>query len=363
MDRMKERHRQEARRSSSSPFMDRNLSSPSMSIIAGATTDRFSHIADGSKNRPQKNMVQSQSCNMFMKPSMTIKNENCSFDIFNAPIQTQSDVSLSNTRRFHSLQHSYHQSALSSLPIQENEEDIPSLPRFALNRSMQQQQIQQQIELKQHQLEEQQRLQQQKLQQLHLQQKQQQEQNHINQAILDSIMSSSLEYEAGKHHLTSKPFCKSIALHRCRTPPPESHHLAIDESKNKKEVLERPLSPVSLTDKEKLASIEDIIMNSSSSTLASDPKIKVVDIPLKLKRELQDMQLRRSSYSVPDLSRFSKENIPEIDENKWNTLCPISIDVDQNAAIIVIVIRQSNLAVTLSKIHNLPAQWFLKSMI
>jgi hypothetical protein len=80
MDRMKERHRLETRRSlQTSPFLDNtqasrgNLSSPSMPIIfSAATADQppphFNNNGGGGSNRPQRTLVQSHSFTTYVQP-------------------------------------------------------------------------------------------------------------------------------------------------------------------------------------------------------------------------------------------------------------------------------------------------------
>jgi hypothetical protein len=80
MDRMKERHRLESRRSlQTSPFLDNtqassgNLSSPSMPIIfSAATADQqpphYNNNGSGGSSRPQRPLVQSHSFTTYVKP-------------------------------------------------------------------------------------------------------------------------------------------------------------------------------------------------------------------------------------------------------------------------------------------------------
>ncbi|KAI8349441.1 hypothetical protein EDC96DRAFT_520068 [Choanephora cucurbitarum] len=267
-------------------------------------------------------------------------------------------------------------------PINRSVSAYPGLPTHSIQQQQQillqqhqiqqqqlhQQQIQYQIELQQQRLEEQQRLQQQKLHQLQLEQKKQHEQDDINRAILDSLVTSSLEThqnnEAAKHHFSLKPLykrtsestnksrkshhhhyhhhrrqCGCHTNHHSRqptvaskgskvcTPPPELHQAIITETE---QPLEISSSPIALTDEEGHISntIDALIVNSSSSTLGVESKpneekrLSVARLPRRLKRELQDMHLRRSLYSLPDLSKLSQEQVPETDEPHfvWDTL-------------------------------------------
>jgi hypothetical protein len=143
------------------------------------------------------------------------------------------------------------------------------------------------------------------------------------------------------------------------TPPPESHltslteHLLVDAEKaqdtNEQLQEEQPSNKDPSTsqtkeDGKERRSIEEILLaNSSTSTLTEEGDQLVnekeenassfdiskvsqpIKVPQKLKRELQNMQLRRSPYSAPDLGKFLKEsddNEQQLDasEKSWNEI-------------------------------------------
>lgn len=178
-----------------------------------------------------------------------------------------------------------------------------------------QQQLQKQLEIQQQQLKEQQLIQQQKLQQLQYQQQQQQ---LINQAILDStqvMLSNPLKIappikKTEQYRLTSKPlYERTKTVITPHTPPPDED----DTVENKTVQQSLSLSPTP-------SAVEEV-SNSSTSTLTefNYQDQKAIQIPLKISRELQNMQLlRKSIYSLPNLSDFSKED--KVIENNWNTV-------------------------------------------
>lgn len=107
------------------------------------------------------------------------------------------------------------------------------------------------------------------------------------------------------------------------TPPPESHHNIVFSKESTEQA--SPTEDDDISPEEKLTAIEEtLIANSSTSTLTEGDEIvaaanstaaplpdrimsKVIHLPEKLRRELQSMQLRRSTYSVPDLTTFSSD--------------------------------------------------------
>ncbi|KAI8642881.1 hypothetical protein BD408DRAFT_415784 [Parasitella parasitica] len=129
------------------------------------------------------------------------------------------------------------------------------------------------------------------------------------------------------------------------TPPPEFHY---DSSENmfQKETTEQQTasslsSPATEDQMEHIKNIEDtLIANSSTSTLTEGgdnvddtvteqvaPKLmsRLIRLPNKLKQELQSMQIRRSNYSVPDLSALSSSDEDEEDMQQkqlkdWSTI-------------------------------------------
>ncbi|KAL7327460.1 hypothetical protein PS15p_205884 [Mucor circinelloides] len=125
------------------------------------------------------------------------------------------------------------------------------------------------------------------------------------------------------------------------TPPPESHHHTIFS----KEVAEQA-SPTE--EEKKLTAIEEtLIANSSTSTLTEGDdmvatcttttttttqpnkiKSQLIRLPEKLKQELQSMQLRRSIYSVPDLTTFSSDDDTNATERQkdWSTIEMFAVD-------------------------------------
>jgi hypothetical protein len=176
-------------------------------------------------------------------------------------------------------------------------------------------------------------------------------------------------------HRFSNINTNKIVLHNSNdvpdTPPPESHlkslseQLSIDSEKapdnvTKGEQLpeetvaqaQQSLSEEQVTNNEPSASkskdavkenksIEDILLsNSSTSTLTEEGDQHInekeekkntttrfdiskvtqpIKVPQKLKQELRNMQLRRSPYSVPDLSAFLKES-DETVEKSWDEM-------------------------------------------
>ncbi|GAN11362.1 hypothetical protein MAM1_0561c10921 [Mucor ambiguus] len=124
---------------------------------------------------------------------------------------------------------------------------------------------------------------------------------------------------------------RTVVLHSSSnvpdTPPPESHHNTMFSKESTEQ-----LSPVGDDDnppEKKLTAIEEtLIANSSTSTLTEGDDIvatstsvtttttpqpnkslpKIIRLPEKLKQELKSMQLRRSTYSVPDLTTFSPDD-------------------------------------------------------
>ncbi|KAI7894150.1 uncharacterized protein EV154DRAFT_499485 [Mucor mucedo] len=189
-----------------------------------------------------------------------------------------------------------------------------------MQQQLEQQQIQYQLDQKQLQLQEQQRIQQYQLQQLKIQQQQQQ---YINQAILEKPLirrdnppkAIVTELDEDMKPLKSRPLYERLTVYDENhstdqiatpdTPPPESQQ-------NSSEIV--------------LAK-EILLSNSSTSTLTEPkaifkPKEKTIKLPNKLKKELQEMQLRRSPYSLPDLSTLS--NTEQEQENddiiNWNTI-------------------------------------------
>lgn len=136
---------------------------------------------------------------------------------------------------------------------------------------------------------------------------------------------------------------RAVVLHSASnvpdTPPPDSPHTTMFSNE-----LTARASPVQDSDnapEKKLTAIEEtLIANSSTSTLteggdlvanttASTTTIqpnkamsKVIRLPEKLKQELQSMQLRRSTYSVPDLTTFSSDDDDDATEQHkdWSTI-------------------------------------------
>ncbi|KAI8364206.1 hypothetical protein BD560DRAFT_425576 [Blakeslea trispora] len=266
-----------------------------------------------------------------------------------------------------------------SYPVNRSVSAYPGLATQSIQQQqqilLQQQQIQQQQlhqqQFQQQRLEEQQNIHQQKIHQIQIEQKKQHEQDNINRAILDSLVTSKLDAhqnsETAKHHFSLKPLYKRAAEsnnknkrghhhyhhhhhhHRrqCNshsenhvhqsivftknssmcTPPPKSKQAIVSEAK---EPSETPLSPISLKDEERHISdvMDTMIANSSSSTLSveskpnEDKRLGAVRLPRKLKRELQDMHLRRSLYSLPDLSKLSQEQVFETEDSglMWNSV-------------------------------------------
>ncbi|KAK4509664.1 uncharacterized protein ATC70_006966 [Mucor velutinosus] len=122
------------------------------------------------------------------------------------------------------------------------------------------------------------------------------------------------------------------------TPPPELHHTTMfsKESTEQASLIEDDDNPP----ENKLMTIEEtLIANSSTSTLTEGDDIvattttttnslpnktmsKVIRLPEKLKQELQSMQLRRSTYSVPDLTTFSSDYDDDATERQkdWSTI-------------------------------------------
>ncbi|KAF1806368.1 hypothetical protein FB192DRAFT_1431773 [Mucor lusitanicus] len=410
MDRMKERHRLEARRSlQPSPFMDNtqartnNLSSPSMPIIFSATSSSNSPItATAPKDiRPSpKPLVQSHSFTTYAKPTTppmatvvtkqrpqlqqplvrSVSDLNDMYTMASRPIQTQSDISLhkrasppplkqlrmSQSPSITNVRNSYLQTGPVKSAAYEEEQDMFRAPINA-QQQIQQQHIQQQIELQQQQLQEQQRMQQQKLQQLQIQQQQQQ---ILNQTLLETTAAANAAAAAvaasaaaaaataplkiNQHRrdapkaaiarsesrlIDTKHTSKSNASNVPDTPPPDSPHTTMFSNE-----LTARASPVQDSDnapEKKLTAIEEtLIANSSTSTLteggdlvanttASTTTIqpnkamsKVIRLPEKLKQELQSMQLRRSTYSVPDLTTFSSDDDDDATEQHkdWSTI-------------------------------------------
>lgn len=189
-----------------------------------------------------------------------------------------------------------------------------------MQQQLEQQQIQYQLDQKQLQLQEQQRIQQYQLQQLKFQQQQQQ---YINQAILEKPLfrrdnlpkAIVTELDEDMKPLKSRPLYERLTVYDEQdganqiaapdTPPPESQQNSSDIALSK----EVPLS------------------NSSTSTLTEPkaifkPKEKTIKLPNKLKKELQGMQLRRSPYSLPDISMLSKTEQEQENDDiiNWNTI-------------------------------------------
>ncbi|KAG2229546.1 hypothetical protein INT48_007318 [Thamnidium elegans] len=435
MDRMKERHRQEVRRSlNNSPFLDnqtspsrKSLSSPSMPLIFATTTtnnnnsnideppmSNNSGILASSSARPVgKPLVQSQSFTSHIKSPVApgtkrasghlVRSASAANDIYgNAgvsygtiPIQTASPrnslpppVSRSSYLQTGAIQSN------TSLPFQLQEEfcsneEINIPVKSPLNRSMsvyssfppqtllqqqfqhqrqqinmqqkiqqqqqqqqlqhqiqqqieqqqiqqqlEQQRIQHQIEQKQLQLQEQQRVQQYQLQQLKIQQQQQQ---YINQVISESPLKVIPRDNPAKVTVmeTEKPTKKTPLYERSCS----STSYSLKDDTNASQMIspitpppELP-SPLTLAPEEEKNEQEHLLSNSSTSTLAeqlSPPlppqhaiKDTVIRLPAKLKRELQSMQLRRSPYSLPDLTTFSNcTDTQEEQDNliNWSTI-------------------------------------------
>lgn len=194
-----------------------------------------------------------------------------------------------------------------------------------IQQQLEQQQIQYQLDQKQMQLQEQQRIQQYQLQQLKIQQQQQQ---YINQAILDKPLirrgsppkAIVTELDEDMKPLKSRPLYERLSCptvydqqHNTDqiavpdTPPPESQQHSSDD----------------------LLPKETLLSNSSTSTLTDippkvvfKPKDKTIKLPNKIKRELQGMQLRRSPYSLPDLSVLSNSEQEQENDDiiNWSTI-------------------------------------------
>lgn len=164
--------------------------------------------------------------------------------------------------------------------------------------------------------------------------------NHQCKNYSRHLSQCNLSSEHHRHHYSSYISTNEVSSHNSSdvpdTPPPEKHltllgeHVLVDsEEKVQPETEVTQLQPVSTAEKfeseyasihEEGISIENIYhVNSSTSTLAEESMnekeerntnfdiSKVchpIKLPQKLKRELQNMQLRRSPYSAPDLSTF-----------------------------------------------------------
>lgn len=198
-----------------------------------------------------------------------------------------------------------------------------------MQQQLEQQQIQNQLDQKQMQLQEQQRIQQYQLQQLKIQQQQQQ---YINQAILEKPLKMNrrdnppkaimTELDEEMKPLKTRPLYERLSCPTVYdqqhdtdqiiipdTPPPESKQHSPDDILPTKVIL---------------------ISNSSTSTLTEPlpkqaifkPEDMTIKLPNKLKRELQGMQLRRSPYSLPDLTTLSNSEQEQDNDDiiNWNTI-------------------------------------------
>ena len=194
-----------------------------------------------------------------------------------------------------------------------------------LQQQLEQQHLQHQIDQKQILLLEQQRIQQQQLQQLKIQKQQQQ---LLNQSILETPPLKIIK--------STKPAENSLVIKKTRplyerSCSPPLHHQ--DELITGNQVVvpdtPPPESPQhSLPVQEK--SVEEMLMSNSSATTLADPSSpiketftvpqgKVIKLPNKLKRELENMQLSRSPYSLPNLSNFSDQEEEELVVD-WSTI-------------------------------------------
>lgn len=257
-----------------------------------------------------------------------------------------------------------------------------------IQQQIQQQQIQQQIEQQQLQLQEQSRLQQQQLNQLRQQQlinqtilesakREQQQQQRKDKAIISKShnhhemikpikreLSSSLSSSRPLYERSFSPSSYDTSCHQHHEeeeeevttindiqvtngipdmPPP-------DEEKQQHQYSSSSSIPLSPTVTSTPTDVLLLLSNSSTATLTSDSppptqqleeeekeknvyladkRDKIIKLPRKLKRELQDMQLSRLPYSVPDLSVFSSKSDADIEQEKeeqerimncWNTI-------------------------------------------
>lgn len=164
------------------------------------------------------------------------------------------------------------------------------------------------------------------------------------------------------------------------TPPPESSQHGSNDNISQKEITEQPASLLSSpidnpVESGKITAIEEtLIANSSTSTLTEEDKVgdtakpimtktmsRLIRLPNKLKQELQSMQLRRSNYSVPDLTTFYLLNDDKVDkqgtQKNWSTIemfSSSSASIESNSGTFTVVQKNEPIKQTTSAPDHVP---------
>ncbi|RCI04971.1 hypothetical protein CU098_008406, partial [Rhizopus stolonifer] len=341
MSRMKERHRLEARKTvnlvqdgmSSSPSMPIMLSEKSRPIIQSQS---FTVYNNSQRRRPQSQMARPIStANPLMPQTPTDGFFPRHLPLASSPSYMRTTFpQLSNrplpTTTEEVVKEGIQRSvSYSGLPVQnvndlkqwqeelKAQQEIQRQQEIQLQQELSRQQ-QQIIVQQQQQLQQLQHQQQLLIQQQQYQQQQQQQQLLLQQQQIQKLQQQSLEVKASRSK-TVRPLYERGQVRKKKECGDDCHkahlHSPVKASHTQRSARSSTSTLISREDTKPLMPKEDLespkeelkspLVKEESPMTKEDKRL---ELPIKLKRELENMQIRRSSYSVPDLSVLSKED-------------------------------------------------------